>query len=130
MPWQMHALEGMLAVDADNKFVHRSSLVSVARQNGKTTILQSLILFWLVEMPKIRGGKQTVVSGAHRLDLACLLFDDLAPILEEYYGAKIVKSYGRYQATMPDGSKWWVKALKPNQGHGMSIDLGLRGRTV
>jgi hypothetical protein len=52
-----------------------------------------------------------------------LLFDDLAPILEEYYGAKIVKSYGRYQATMPDGSKWWVKALKPNQGHGMSIDL-------
>jgi hypothetical protein len=24
---------------------------------------------------------------------------------------------------MPDGSKWWVKALKPNQGHGMSIDL-------
>jgi hypothetical protein len=80
-------------------------------------------LFWLVEMPKIRGGKQTVVSGAHRLDFACLLFDDLAPILEEYYGAKIVKSYGRYQATMPDGSKWWVKALKPNQGHGMSIDL-------
>jgi hypothetical protein len=98
-------------------------LVSVARQNGKTTIIQALILYWLVEMPKIRGQKQTVVSGAHRLDLACLLFDDLAPILEEFYGAKIVKSYGRYQATMPDGSKWWVKALKPNQGHGMSIDL-------
>ena len=123
MPWQMHVLEGILAVDADQKFVHRSSLVSVARQNGKTTIIQALILFWLVEMPKIRGQKQTVVSGAHRLDLACLLFDDLSPILEEYYGAKIVKSYGRYQATMPDGSKWWVKALKPNQGHGMSIDL-------
>ena len=123
MQWQMHVLEGMLAVDADNKFVHRSSLVSVARQNGKTTIIQALILFWLVEMPKIRGGKQTVVSGAHRLDLACLLFDDLSPILSEYYNAKIVKSYGRYQATMPDGSKWWVKALKPNQGHGMSIDL-------
>ena len=123
MPWQMHVLEKMLAVDENNHFVHRSTLCSVARQNGKTTIIQALILAWLVEMPKIRGQKQTVVSGAHRLDLACLLFDDLAPILEEYYGAKIVKSYGRYQATMPDGSKWWVKALKPNQGHGMSIDL-------
>jgi phage terminase large subunit-like protein len=44
MPWQMHVLEGMLAVDADQKFVHRSSLVSVARQNGKTTIIQALIL--------------------------------------------------------------------------------------
>ena len=123
MPWQRHCLEGILAIDDDSHFVHRTSLVSVARQNGKTTIIQALILYWLVEMPKIRGQKQTVVSGAHRLDLACLLFDDLAPILEEFYGAKIVKSYGRYQATMPDGSKWWVKALKPNQGHGMSIDL-------
>jgi phage terminase large subunit-like protein len=42
MPWQMHVLEGMLAVDANDKFVHRSSLVSVARQNGKTTIIQAL----------------------------------------------------------------------------------------
>ena len=123
MPWQKHVLEKILAVDENNHFVHRSTMTSVARQNGKTTIIQALILAWLVEMPKIRGQKQTIVSGAHRLDLACLLFDDLAPILEEYYGAKIVKSYGRYQATMPDGSKWWVKALKPNQGHGMSIDL-------
>jgi hypothetical protein len=123
MPWQRHCLNGILAIDDDSLFVHRTSLVSVARQNGKTTIIQALILYWLVEMPKIRGQKQTVVSGAHRLDLACLLFDDLAPILEDFYGAKIVKSYGRYQATMPDGSKWWVKALKPNQGHGMSIDL-------
>ncbi len=123
MPWQKHVLEKMLAVDENNHFVHRSTLCSVARQNGKTTVIMALILAWLVEMPKIRGQKQTIVSGAHRLDLACLLFDDLAPILEEYYGAKIVKSYGRYQATMPDGSKWWVKALKPNQGHGMSIDL-------
>ena len=123
MPWQKHILEKMLAVDENDHFVHRSTLCSVARQNGKTTVIMALILAWLVEMPKIRGTKQTVVSGAHRLDLACLLFDDLAPILEEYYGAKIVKSYGRYQATMPDGSKWWVKALKPNQGHGMSIDL-------
>jgi hypothetical protein len=123
MPWQRHCLEGILAIDDESRFVHRTSLVSVARQNGKTTIIQALILYWLVEMPKIRGQKQTVVSGAHRLDLACLLFEDLSGILEEFYGAKIVKSYGRYQATMPDGSKWWVKALKPNQGHGMSIDL-------
>ena len=36
MPWQRHAHEGMLAVDSDQKFVHRSTLVSVARQNGKT----------------------------------------------------------------------------------------------
>jgi hypothetical protein len=91
---------------------------------AKPQSFKHLSYYWLVEMPKIRGQKQTVVSGAHRLDLACLIVRRSQPeSWKSIYGAKIVKSYGRYQATMPDGSKWWVKALKPNQGHGMSIDL-------
>ena len=129
MEWQRHYLDRALgfapADDGEMDLVHRSSCLSVARQNGKTTIAQSLILFWLVEMPKIRGHKQTVVSTAHRLDLACLLFDELAPILEKEFGAHIIWSYGRYQATMKDGSRWFVKAPRPSIGHGMSIDLAI-----
>jgi phage terminase large subunit-like protein len=97
----------------------------VARQNGKTTVIQALILFWLIEMPKIRGQRQTVVSLSHRLDLACMLFEEIAPILEKRCGAKVIMSYGRYQATMPDGSKWYVKAARPSVGHGMTIDLAI-----
>ena len=128
MPWQRHYLDRVLsfapADDGKLDLVHRSSVCSVARQNGKTTCIQALILFWLVEMPKIREQKQTVISTAHRLDLACLLFDEVAPHLEKL-GAHIIWSYGRYQATMPDGSRWFVKAAKPSIGHGMSVDLAI-----
>jgi hypothetical protein len=125
LPWQMHVLDQMLTFNADQDLVHRSSLVSVARQNGKTTVIQALILFWLIEMPKIRGQRQTIISCSHRLDLACMLFEEIAPILEKRCGAKVIMSYGRYQATMPDGSKWYVKAARPSVGHGMTIDLAI-----
>ena len=127
MPWQVHYLERALgfthAPDGQDDLVHRSSLCSVARQNGKTVLIQCLILFWLIEMPKIRGTKQTVLSTAHTLSLACLLFDEIAPILQDRYGAKIMKSFGRNSATMPDGSRWYVRAANPSIGHGMSVDL-------
>ena len=125
MPWQKLVLDRMLSFDENDDLVIRQALTSVARQNGKTTIIKFLVLFWLVEMPKIRGTRQTIVSTSHRLDLACLLFDDLAPYLEDRFGAKISWSYGRCQATMPDGSRWFVKAPKPSIGHGMSIDLAI-----
>jgi hypothetical protein len=123
MPWQVHFLNRALTFDDEGLLVHRSALGSVARQNGKSIILKSVILFWLLEMPKIRGEKQTIVSVAHRLDLAVMVFDDLADILENKYGAYVSRSYGRNKVTMPDGTTWWIKAAKHNAGHGMSIDL-------
>jgi hypothetical protein len=126
MPWQVHILERMLgfthAPDGQDDLVHRSSLVSVARQNGKTVLIQCLVLFFLLEMPKIRGTKQTILTTAHTLTLGTLLFDELAPTLERL-GATIYKSYGRNSATMPDGSRWMVRAANPSIGHGMSLDL-------
>jgi hypothetical protein len=74
-------------------------------------------------MPKHRGTPQTVLSTAHRLDLAVMLYDKLADILELRFGAKLMRSYGRNQVTMPDGSKWFIRAANASVGHGMSCDL-------
>jgi hypothetical protein len=74
-------------------------------------------------MPKHRGAPQTVLSTAHRLDLAVMLYDKLADILELRFGAKLMRSYGRNQVTMPDGSKWFIRAANSSVGHGMSCDL-------
>jgi hypothetical protein len=104
MPWQMHTLTNQLAFDENLDLLHRTTLTSTARQNGKTVALMSLVGFWLCEMPKIRGEKQLVLSTAHRLDLAVMLFDELAPILETQFNAKLMRAYGRNMATMPDGS--------------------------
>jgi hypothetical protein len=125
MPWQVHALHGQLLHDENGDLLHRTSLVSTARQNGKTVALGALVGWWLTEMPKIRGKKQTVLSTANRLDLAVSLFDALADILEIRFAAKIIRAYGRNAVEMPDGSRWTIRAAKPSVGHGTSNDLVL-----
>ena len=124
MPWQAFTMDGQLA-HVDGELVHRSALTTTARQNGKTTCLRALIGWWLTEMPRLRGQKQTVVSTAHSLTLASLLFQDLAPLLEEKFGAKLGHSFGRQQATFPDGTRWFIRAASASVGHGLSVDLAV-----
>lgn len=122
MPWQERVLYGLLAWGDDGRSP-RMGYVSVARQNGKSVALKVLLAYWLVKMPIFRGSKQTVITTAHQLDLAVAMFQDLAPLLEEKFGAKAKWSYGRNELTMPDGSMWLVRAATANAGHGRSPDL-------
>lgn len=46
--WQAYALERMLAHDADRNLLARLALISVARQNGKSVIVRSLV-GWLLD---------------------------------------------------------------------------------
>lgn len=121
-PWQLHVAAGMTQ-HIDGDWVCRSSLVSVARQNGKTTLMSALIGWWLSTQGTARGRPQVVLSTAHKLDLAASLFKYLAPILEAKMGARVMRSYGRQELEMPDGSMWIVRAATPQAGHGYSIDL-------
>jgi len=121
-PWQLHVAAGMTQ-QVDGNWVCRQSLVSVARQNGKTTLMSALIGWWLATQGTARGRPQVVLSTAHKLDLAASLFKYLAPILEAKLGAKVSRSYGRQELSMPDGSLWIVRAATPQAGHGYSIDL-------
>ena len=120
MPWQRIALDGQLEHDEDGNLIRRRSLVSVARQNGKTVALKALILWALTEEPKRRGGPIMVISTAHQLDLAVEIFEALAPILDKKFGAKVKWSYGRNEVIMPDGTRWLVQAATPKAFHGFS----------
>jgi len=123
MPWQIRALEGQLAHNGDGDLLHKRSLVSVARQNGKSVALKALALWWLTKQPIHRGQPQLVISTAHKLDLAVALFQDLAPVLETQFGAKVKWSYGRNECELPDGTKWLVQASTGSAFHGRSPDL-------
>ena len=127
MEWQINALRDQLAFsdDAGIELVTRTSLVSVARQCGKSVALRALCGWWLTEMPKIRGEKQTVLMMAHRLDVAAGLYEEIAEILEQYFDAKLTRSYGRLAAKLPDGSKLLVRSAKPSAAHSLSVDLAL-----
>ena len=120
--WQAHALFGQLAHDENGDLLFRESLVSTARQNGKSIGLQALIGWWLTEMPKLRNKPQNILSVANRLDRAESLFNALAPMLVELFGAKAMRTFGRKSVEMPDGSMWEVRSSSPNL-HGGSYDL-------
>lgn len=127
MRWQRRVLAGMTSynlVDGKEVWVHRVGYLSVARQNGKTKgCLAPLIGWWLATQGSARGEKQLVISVSHKLDLATVLFNYLAPILEAKFGATVIWSYGRQVLTMPDGSQWMPRAATPGVGHGYTCDL-------
>lgn len=122
MDWQRIALDGQLE-HVDGIFRRSESLVSVARQNGKSYALQALIGWWCTGMPFIAGRPQKIVSTAHKLDLAFNMFRELAPILEAKYDAKVNWSYGRNFVEMRDGTRWQVMAATPQNAHGATADL-------
>lgn len=122
MPWQLHVLRGQLAHDGQGNLLNRQSLVSVARQNGKSECQIALAGWWLCTMGARRDRPQNVVTTAHRLDIATLLFERLAPILIEKFRAEASWSYGRMGLVMPDGSKLWTRAATPTNFHGLTVD--------
>jgi phage terminase large subunit-like protein len=123
MDWQKYCASGFLAHDEHGDLLARQALVSVARQNGKSKLLESLVGFWCTEMPKLRGEPQTIITTAHKLDLAIELFHKIAPILEQHFGAILTWAVGRNEANLPDGTRWLVRAATPTSFHGLTADL-------
>jgi hypothetical protein len=123
MAWQYHVATGLLSHDEHGDLLHRQGLVSVARQNGKSVLLAGVVGYWATVMPKLRGRPQTIITTAHRLDLAIELFNQVAPILEKEFGAILTWAVGRNEANLPDGTRWLVRAATPTSFHGLTADL-------
>ena len=121
MPWQVHALSGQLAHE-DGVLQFRESLVSTARQAGKSVALQALIGWWITEGAILRKQPQSVMSVANKLDRAEAIFPLLANILCESFNAKKLAAIGRKSVEMPDGSRWEIRAATKSL-HGGSHDL-------
>jgi hypothetical protein len=122
MPWQVNALSGQLAHDESGRLIFRESLVSTARQQGKSVALRALIGWWLTEYTATVGASQTVMSVANKLDRAEAIFNDLAFVLRDRYDGKLLQAIGRKSVTLPNGSRWEVRAASPAL-HGASVDL-------
>lgn len=121
MPWQVYAVTGMLE-HTEGQLRRRESLVSTARQQGKSVLLTSIIGWYLTEYAGTTGKPQHVLSTANQLDRAEAIFSTLAPILVERFGGKQLQAIGRKKVTMPDGSTWEIRAASARL-HGGSYDL-------
>lgn len=125
LEWQRYVVEGMFDAGAGGELKHSKALVTCARQNGKSWIIKPLIGAWCTSIAALRGRPQVVLSCAHELGLSSLTFEEVAPILEEYFGAKAKWSFGRMELKMPDGTRWFCRAATPTAPHGLSIDLAV-----
>jgi phage terminase large subunit-like protein len=125
MGWQRWAADGLLEVDGPGQFRNRIGLISVARQNGKSTLMVGLIGWAMTEGAILRGGPQTVVLTANTLDTASLMFKQVEPILVERFGGKSYKSFGRQEVELANGSVLIARAASESIGHGRSVDLAV-----
>jgi hypothetical protein len=123
MPWQRHVANNLFAHNK-GQWLNRLGLVSVARQNGKTILLKAALGWYCTVWAQKQKHPVLVITTAHKLDLAVALFQDLAPMLKEKFGATVKYAYGRNQLVLGNCT-WVVRAATPAAGHGSSADLVL-----
>lgn len=121
MPWQLHVARAMLG-HRKGTWLNRIGLVSVARQNGKTILLRAILGWYITVYAPKQNRPLLVITTAHKLDLAVALFQDVAPLLKEKFGATVKYAYGRNQLVLGNCT-WVVRAATPAAGHGLSADL-------
>lgn len=124
-PWQkwllIHALE--LHPDGSGRFRFRTVVVLVARQNGKTTLVNVLTL-WRMYADYAR----LVIGTAQNLDVAEESWDSCVELAEgvEDTAAEIVdvvKVNGKKALVLTDKRRYKVQAANRRGGRGLTADL-------
>jgi len=125
LPWQkwlaIHALELL----PDGTFRFRTVVLLVARQNGKSTFLQVLALFFMY----VRGV-HLVIGTAQNLDIAEEVWQGAVDIAEDVPELaseieRVVKTNGKKSLELSQGERYKVQAANRRGGRGLSGDLVL-----
>ncbi|CAB4169347.1 HNHc domain containing protein [uncultured Caudovirales phage] len=126
MPWQTYAAQRLLEETKPGQRRFRTSLVTVGRQNGKTFLLRSLVVWWLTSHA-VEAGPQTVVHAANTRSLAVDQWAGVVRLFEEHLPGsieKISRGAGRERLNLVDGSTYQPIA-STDAVHGLSVDLFL-----
>lgn len=110
-PWQAYALNRLLECDADGNLLARIGLLSVARQNGKSVIVRSLVGWILDEGYKIPAFRdwQFILLAAHDAKQARIPYGFIRRDVESYANVDVwgksarAKGKHRARATMFTG---------------------------
>ena len=123
LPWQrwlaIHALELL----PDGTFRFRTVLLLVARQNGKSTFLQVLALFFLY----VRGAA-LVIGTAQNLDIAEEVWQGAVDIAQDIPDLaaeieRVTMVNGKKALELRNGERYKVQAANRRGGRGLSGDL-------
>lgn len=122
IPWQRWLLIHALELRPDGRFRFRKVLILVARQNGKTSLVEIKNL-WKMFVE----GVSLIINVAQELDVAEESWDNAVAIVEgipELNAEKMVVKEGNGKKTLvlSNGSRWKPKAAGRRPGRGLSGD--------
>jgi hypothetical protein len=125
LPWQKWLLIHALELLPDGTFRYRTVILLVARQNGKSTVLQLLGLFFMY----VRGAP-LVIGTAQNLDIAEEVWQGAVDIAEDVpeLAAEIKninRTNGKKALELVKGERYKVQAANRRGGRGLSGDLVL-----
>lgn len=125
LPWQKWLLIHALELNEDGTYRFKTVLLLVARQNGKSTLMQVLTLWRMIV-----GGAPLVIGTAQSLDIAeeqwqgCVEIaegiEDIADLIEH-----VDRTNGKKALRLVTGERYKVAAASRRGGRGLSGDLVL-----
>ena len=123
LPWQEFVLKDMLTVDKEGNWIHRTNLLLIARQNGKTHLARMLILAHLIKWP----SRNILIMSSNR-SMALDTFRQIAYILESNdhlkgFVKQIRHANGTESIEMLDGTRLDVVAATRDGSRGRSADF-------
>jgi hypothetical protein len=121
--WQRWLLIHALEVLPDGTFRFRTVVLLVARQSGKSTILQILALFFMY----VRGCR-LVIGTAQNLDIAEEVWQGAVDIAQDVPELNdlienVNRTNGKKALELRDGERYKVQAANRRGGRGLSGDL-------
>lgn len=122
-PWQKWLALHMLERNLDGSLRYRTVILLIARQNGKTTILKLLALFFMYVL-----GRPLIVGTAQNLDTAEETWQDavnLAEAVDELAAdiEHIVRQSGKKSLELVGKERYKVVPSSRGGGRGLSGDL-------
>jgi phage terminase large subunit-like protein len=124
MPWQRQVLDTALEHE-DGRPAYRTVVVTVPRQNGKTTLLWALMLWRSLAFPKqeIVATAQTGKEATEKWRDYVLFIDEqeaVSPLIDN-----IRRSNGTEILDWRNGSRHRTRPPTAKAGHGLTIDLAI-----
>lgn len=123
LPWQEHVLTDMLRVDKDGKFIRKTNLLLIARQNGKTHLARIRILAGLFLF-----GEMSIIAMSSNRGMALDTFRKVCDVIEGTPSLKaqlkqIRVANGQESVELLSGARYEIVAATRDGSRGKTADL-------
>lgn len=122
IPWQRWLLIHALELRPDGRFRFRTILVLVARQNGKTSLVEikNLWKMFVLRVPLVIGTAQSLDVAEESWDKAVEIVESIPELAVELVA--VDKTNGKKSMKLAGGPRWKIAAASRRGGRGLSGD--------